>query len=277
MLGQADINLRVGSQVYELNVWVTDKMPQFLLGYDWLSRPSVRYFVGERFLLARQEKVKVHVRSVGNNSRRIFSVDTVEIPPDSWREIRVRCPYGNDTNRANSANWMVDAGVLPPHSVSARVTLSVLDGTQGVLVTNVGNDPLVILKDTPLGVAEKVEVVSASLSTSDTQLSQDSTAKQPTESKPTVELKPSEGKARSLNQKLSRADVRVDLDSDHYDSDEPNEWESEIDQLSSLSIEELLSQRPTDVTSSRLANANPQLADANLQSPGADSHSADVE
>jgi hypothetical protein len=136
---------------------------------------------------------------------------------------------------------------------------------------------LVILKDTPLGVAEKVEVVSASLSTSDTQLSQDSTAKQPTESKPTVELKPSGGKARSLNQKLSRADVRVDLDSDHYDSDEPNEWESEIDQLSSLSIEELLSQRPTDVTSSRLADANPQLADANLQSPGADSHSADVE
>jgi hypothetical protein len=64
MLGQADLRVQIGRQTFVLNVWVSDKVPQFLLGYDWLSRNEVYYRFGDKSLLARGETILVYVRFV---------------------------------------------------------------------------------------------------------------------------------------------------------------------------------------------------------------------
>jgi hypothetical protein len=249
MAGQADIQMLVGHQMFNLNVWVSDKVPQFLLGYDWLSEPSVVYRVGSGTMQVRNEQVKVHVRTVGDNTRRVCCADTVEIPPDSWRVVRVSSSRADDVRNPHPTDWMVEPGILPPYVVSARVALSVLDGSQGVVVTNVGDEPVVILQGMPLGVAEKIAIVSEPLSG------------EPTTRQPAA-APPAEGRvrmARSVADDES-TDKDSDTDSDNYDSDTPNEWESEIDRQSARPIDELLANRPASLASPCVVNAARSLS-----------------
>jgi hypothetical protein len=155
------------------------------------------------------KKVKVHVCTVGDTTRQISSADTVEIPTGCWRVVRVRHPRDCRASCSLSDNWMVDPGVLPPYSVSARVALSVLDGLQGVLVTNVGDAPVVIVEGTPLGVAEKVSIMSALLSVFDDPPAADTPAGRP------VGQQPTDGHVRTAGRFVDDCD----MDSDHYDSD----------------------------------------------------------
>ena len=151
MVGQADIDVRIGGQIYRMNVWLSDKISQFLLGYDWLGDPSVEWRVGSNQLIARGESVAVHVRSVGNNSRRIFSAGTVEIPPHHSKVVNVRC-HGNVVLHTG---WTFTGGELTPYTVVSRVALTALDDSAGVMVTNLGDSTVVVLEGMPLGTAER--------------------------------------------------------------------------------------------------------------------------
>jgi hypothetical protein len=220
MIGQADVHVLIGSQIFVINVWLSDKVSQFLLGYDWLGDSSVKWCVGSDELIARGEIVKVNVRSVGGDARRVYCAKTVEIPSNHHCVVGINCPQYKD--RSHTA-WMINAGVLSNNTVSARVVLSTLDCTAGVLITNVSDEPVVVLEGTPLGIAESIQVTDSVFSAEGNPL-------------------PS-GQARTVSQ------IDECPDSVEYDSDLPNEWESEIDWLSSRPIDELLSSRPVTVTS----------------------------
>ena len=164
--------------------------------------------------------------------------------------LRIRSSQNCGNDRAHSADWMVDSAILPPHAVTARVALSALDGTQGVLVTNLGESLVIVIEGTPLGVAERVTVASAPFPTTMDPAADDGHANASTSGPPAG------GQVRTVSQDATEANAEVDPDSEHYDSDEPNEWESEIDRQSTRPIDELLSSRPTRPTSPpRIANA----------------------
>jgi Zinc knuckle len=237
MTGQADVKFRVGRQTYTINVWLSDKIHQFLLGYDWLGGTTVNWRVGEEHLTVCGESVRVYVRSVGYNARRIHSATTVEIPPNCQRVVHIRCPYCRDTNLPESNGWMIDSGLISPYTISARVALSTLNDTAGLLVTNVSDEPVVIPEGMPLGMAEPVFITNGVYSATGELL----TTSSPTTSHPTA------GRERGPDQSFK---TEIGTESDNYDSDTPADWESEIDRLSAKPIDVLLSGRPAAVTSS---------------------------
>lgn len=78
-----DLKFTVGTREMMLNVWISDRVSQFLLGFDWLSLQEVYYIVGKKFLTVGKEKTEVFVWEYGTCSRRIVSLETAEIPAET--------------------------------------------------------------------------------------------------------------------------------------------------------------------------------------------------
>ena len=215
MVGQSDITFKLGGREHVLNVWISDRIPQFLLGYDWLGQQQIDWRVGASFLTASGVKIPVHVRPVGATVRAIFCASTTEIPPSAECVIPICSRTTVAATATKWAGWVTQPGVLSRDVHSARTALSTMDGTAGVLVANFSDHPIVVLEGTPFGIAEAV-------GTSDRIATPDSLA-----ATSSVAASPQWGRARTVV--AIESDTGGDSDSD---SDIPDEWEQAMDKLS---------------------------------------------
>lgn len=220
MLGQADVRFKIGKKEVVLNVWVSERVSQFLLGYDWLSKQTVSWNVGADYLMCEGERIPVQVRKVRGDIRRLFSAKTVEIPSNSHCVVPVYSDRDGKLEPDGLTGWLVERNALTCDVVSARMALSSNTRDAGIVVTNLGTEPIVVLQGTPMGLAEAVLLQPGDLQ-SQTAASAHVPLYRPAEPASFT------GAARAV----ARDPECFVTDSDE-DSDVPEEWESEIDLLS---------------------------------------------
>ena len=154
LLGNMDMEFEVHGERYSVTLAVTDAIDEMILGIDWLTQNAAEWDFGRGELTLRGKGVPLQKRPITNRVRRVYSANTVHIPPMTQADIPVKVTW--PTLNPEESDWLVEPTLVDEGLIVARTLVSgeVLD--TAVRVINVSGREYVIQCDAELGKACEV-------------------------------------------------------------------------------------------------------------------------
>ena len=140
------------------DVFVTDAVDEFILGYDFLEANNCEWLFGQSRIIINGVNVPLHSRLSKCTVRRIYVREPVIIPADSRANVPVRMPYVNLST--TESEWVIDAKQVRPGLLAARTLLSNDDRYAAISVLNLSGVDQSLREGHALGLASSCIVCS---------------------------------------------------------------------------------------------------------------------
>ena len=151
LVGSLDMEFKVHGDTYSITLAVTDTVDELILGIDWLTQNAAEWDIGRGELTLRGKRLSLQKRPITNHVRRVYSADTVHIPPMTQTDIPVKVTW--PTLKPEESDWLVEPTTVDEGLIVARTLVSGEALDTAVRVINVSGREYVIQCDTELGKA----------------------------------------------------------------------------------------------------------------------------
>ena len=122
LLGSMDMEFEVQGEKYSVTLAVTDAVDEMILGIDWLTQNTAEWDFGRGELTLRGRRVPLQKRPITNRVRRVYSADTVHIPPMTQADIPVKVTW--PTLNPEESDWLVEPVAVDEGLIVARTLVS---------------------------------------------------------------------------------------------------------------------------------------------------------
>ena len=108
MSGECNLEFLLGGSVHVLNVWISEDVDEFLLGYDWFQQANCQWDFSQQELTVNGEKIPLYIRSMEEQCRIVFCAENVNIPAATQMVIPVRSRARHLKDAESESDWIVD-------------------------------------------------------------------------------------------------------------------------------------------------------------------------
>jgi len=138
VLGCMRLNFTIQGLELLADLYVSDSVDEFMLGYDWLSQFRCHWFFDESILIINGVSVKLKQRQRATRAdiRRVYVRETISIPTDSLVNVPVRLPISN-VRTPNCDGMRVETNKIRLGLVAAKALLPDSDKYTAVRFINV--------------------------------------------------------------------------------------------------------------------------------------------
>ena len=159
LLGAADIIICVNGKEIRLNVVVSDAVDE-LIGASFLSQHQCVWDFSRGVINFDGQSIKLHSQppQLKSSRRRIFCAHEVSIPGHHAMDVPVN--IARPTLKQNAEGWAVELSKLPGSLAASRVLVRDEAVQVSIKLINLSDQTLTIRRDSLLGTAEPVQVLS---------------------------------------------------------------------------------------------------------------------